>query len=117
MGRNKEVKSSKVFSSFIFGALVGAAAALFLTPKSGIEIRGNLNRQTISLKKKGSDFASKAKEKSSHFAKSVSDSGVIHKVKGRSLKQNGRTLEKNSANSSAFPKDYDTTSHDSGKEN
>lgn len=106
MSRNKEGGNGKVFSSFIFGAFVGAVAALLFTPKSGNEIRGNLNRQTISLKKKSTDFASKAKEKSSSIARTVSDSSMVNKVKNRTNRQNS-TGPKAVAQPSAFPKDYD----------
>ncbi len=107
MSSDKKGGNGKIFSSFIFGALVGAAAALLFTPTSGNEIRGNLNRQTISLKRKSSDFASKAKEKSTSFAKTVSDSNVVNKVKGRAQRQHTGQTQLKAAQPSTFPKDYD----------
>lgn len=105
MSQGKESSTGKVLMGFIFGAIAGAAAALFLTPKSGGEMRSNLNRQTISLKKKSSDFATKAKEKSSNLAKNVSDSKVLNKVKDRT-KQSGKVKSEESA-LRVVPKDYD----------
>lgn len=112
MSQKKERYAGKVLTGFIFGAIAGAAAALLLTPKSGIELRGNLNRQTISLKKKGSDLATKAKEKSSSLAKNVSDSPVVNKVRERTFKQSGAERHE-SSRVRLVPKDYDDASSES----
>lgn len=52
---------------FVIGALVGgvigAAAALFLAPKAGKDLRNDVIVQASSLKEKSSDLTSQAKEK------------------------------------------------------
>ncbi len=57
--------------SFLFGALVGgvigAAAALFLTPKSGSEMRDDFSTQAVQLKEKSIEISSVAKDKASEF--------------------------------------------------
>ena len=78
----------------LIGGMVGAAAALFLAPKSGKELRSNFNDQAIVLKaktgqlrdtamSKGTQLAETAKEKSSGFAQSVSRQSIelVNKVK------------------------------------
>ncbi|MEK4404162.1 YtxH domain-containing protein [Sporosarcina sp. FSL K6-1540] len=57
--------------SFLMGALVGgvigAAAALFLAPKTGSEMRGNLTTQATQLKDKSIEISSVAKEKATEL--------------------------------------------------
>lgn len=78
----------------LIGGMVGAAAALFLAPKSGKELRSNLNEQAVVLKEKtgqlretarsrGIQLAETAKEKSSGLAQSVSRQSIelVNKVK------------------------------------
>lgn len=67
----------------LVGGIVGAATALFLAPKSGKELRNDLNDQAIVLKDKSTEIASKAKETSQTIAKSVQEqsSQVAGKVK------------------------------------
>lgn len=80
------------------GGIVGAATALFLTPKSGKEIRSNLSEQAHTIKVKtdqlrataavkGSELAEAAKEKTSTIGQTVSKQSnqVISKVKGLKL--------------------------------
>ncbi|MEH7012445.1 YtxH domain-containing protein [Neobacillus niacini] len=47
-----EDSSSSFFLGALIGGLVGAAAAIFLAPKSGREIRSTLNNQAGTLKEK-----------------------------------------------------------------
>ncbi|WP_342510498.1 YtxH domain-containing protein [Sporosarcina sp. FSL K6-1522] len=67
----REVQGSGA-SSFLFGALVGgvigAATALFLAPKTGSEMRGNLTTQASQLKNKSIEISSVAKEKATEFS-------------------------------------------------
>jgi gas vesicle protein len=60
--QNKNEDSS---SSFLLGALigglVGAAAAIFLAPKSGRELRNTLNNQAGTIKEKTTKLMNKAK--------------------------------------------------------
>ncbi|MBS4191657.1 YtxH domain-containing protein [Bacillus sp. FJAT-49705] len=78
----------------LIGGMVGAAAALFLAPKSGKELRSNLNEQAIVLKEKtdqfrdtakakGTQLAVVAKEKSNVIAQTVSkqSTDIVNKVK------------------------------------
>ncbi|HJF32502.1 MAG TPA: YtxH domain-containing protein [Sporosarcina psychrophila] len=57
--------------SFLVGALVGgvigAAAALFLAPKSGSEMRGDFTNQASQLKDKSIEISSVAKEKANEL--------------------------------------------------
>ena len=67
----------------IVGGLAGALAALLMAPKSGKELRGSLNEQTSTLKTKGVDLASVAKEKASGLKETVTQqsSNLVNKVK------------------------------------
>ncbi|WP_100331874.1 YtxH domain-containing protein [Bacillus xiapuensis] len=56
------------FIGALIGGMVGAAAALLLAPKSGKELRDDLNLQAGSLKERASDWADMAKEKSGGLA-------------------------------------------------
>ncbi|MBU8879760.1 YtxH domain-containing protein [Bacillus sp. FJAT-29790] len=83
----------------LIGGMVGAAAALFLSPKSGREIRSNLNEQASVLKEKtgqfretamnkGIELATVAKEKTNVLTQNVSKQSteIVNKVK--SIKPN-----------------------------
>ena len=82
MGKEKSSTGGFLLGALI-GGLVGATAALLLAPKSGKELRGDLNQQSALLKQKSTDLAQYAKEKSSGLAKSVSEQSVqvVDKVK------------------------------------
>lgn len=73
--------------SFLMGALVGvvigAAAALFLAPKSGKEFRGELNTQVSSLKEK-TQSSNGGSDSEGGFKQQLKDqsSKVVDKVKG-----------------------------------
>ncbi|CAM3150851.1 YtxH domain-containing protein [Filibacter tadaridae] len=58
--------------SFLFGALVGgvigAAAALFLAPKSGSEMRNDFSSQATQFKDKSIEISAVAKEKATEFS-------------------------------------------------
>lgn len=76
-----ETSGSKEFLlGAIIGGLVGAATALFLAPKSGKEIRTELNTQAGNLKGKTSQFYDVAKVKSTELAE-------VAKVKSSSIGQ------------------------------
>ncbi len=91
-------KSNRSGKSFLLGAVVGgvvgAITALLLAPKSGKEMRSDLNEQAATLKERslelkdtaverGSEWIAVAKEKSSEFAKAVNEQSqqVANKVK------------------------------------
>lgn len=76
-----ETSGSKEFLlGAIIGGLVGAATALFLAPKSGKEIRTELNTQAGNLKGKTSQLYDVAKVKSTELAE-------VAKVKSSSIGQ------------------------------
>ncbi|MCM3599195.1 YtxH domain-containing protein [Robertmurraya korlensis] len=76
-----ETSGSKEFlMGAIIGGLVGAATALFLAPKSGKEIRTELNTQAENLKGKTSQLYDVAKTKSTDLAEAA-------KVKSSSIGQ------------------------------
>ena len=97
-----EEESSGV-SSFLLGALVGgvigAAAALFLAPKSGSQMREDFSTQAVQLKDKSielgavaktkaTEFTSVAKEKTSELTKSIQEQSeqLVGKVKSMTSK-------------------------------
>ena len=63
--------------SFLFGAIVGgvigAAAALFLAPKTGKEMREDLSTQAGNLKDKSIEISSVAKDKASEYTSVAKD--------------------------------------------
>ncbi|MGD6802618.1 YtxH domain-containing protein [Rossellomorea vietnamensis] len=78
----------------LIGGIVGAATALFLAPKSGKELRDDLNTHAGTLKEKsgqwretamerGNELASAAKEKTSGITKTVQEqsTNLVNKVK------------------------------------
>ncbi len=79
----------------LVGGIVGALTALFLAPKSGKELRGDLNDQAYLLREKteslretaiekSSEITSTVKDKTSALSKKVSEQsqGLVNKVKG-----------------------------------
>ncbi|QOR65865.1 YtxH domain-containing protein [Cytobacillus suaedae] len=90
MGKN----DNNFLMGAIVGGVIGAATALFLAPKSGRELRDDLNTQASVVKDKterwrneavdrGSELAHVAKEKTSNFTKNVNNqsSQIFDKVK------------------------------------
>ncbi|MDW0110327.1 YtxH domain-containing protein [Sporosarcina aquimarina] len=63
--------------SFLMGALVGgvigAAAALFLAPKTGKEMREDLSTQAVQIKNKSIELSSTAKDKAVDFTATAKD--------------------------------------------
>ncbi len=63
--------------SFLLGAIVGgvigAAAALFLAPKTGKEMREDFTTQTSHLKEKGIEISAAAKDKATEFTSIAKD--------------------------------------------
>ncbi|HWO96338.1 MAG TPA: YtxH domain-containing protein [Bacillus sp. (in: firmicutes)] len=95
MSKDKEGLSSKDFLlGTMIGGLVGAATALLLAPKTGRELRSDINDQAtyVRLKteqmkhsalEKGQDLAVTAKDKTAQFSDAISlrSSQVVNKVK------------------------------------
>ncbi|TDL34285.1 YtxH domain-containing protein [Jeotgalibacillus sp. S-D1] len=95
----KETNSKDFVVGALIGGAIGAATALFLAPKSGTELRQDLNTQTNLLKErssewkdqavtKGNELAATAKEKSAGITQTVQSqsNAIVEKVK--SLKGN-----------------------------
>ncbi|WP_423407695.1 YtxH domain-containing protein [Heyndrickxia sp. MSNUG] len=91
--RESSSNSRDFVTGAIVGGLAGALAALLLAPKTGKELRGSLNEQTTTLKSKGIDLASVAKEKASGLKETVSQqsSTIVNKVKDMKNQQNAGT--------------------------
>lgn len=109
MGNKNEdgINSKDFLIGTLVGSMVGAAAALLLAPKSGKDLRSDLNNQTSSLREKGNEFASIALEKSSNLAKQVSDqssqvAGKVKDFKG-SIKIGGTSSQENPTVPTAVP--------------
>lgn len=96
--KGKEGQSSRSFLAGAFiGGVVGAAAALLFAPKSGKEIRNELNNQAGSLREKtthlredvmgkGNELATITKEKTAAFTKTIiqQSSELVNNVKNKS---------------------------------
>lgn len=112
MSRDKQQQGKGFLAGIIIGSVAGVVTALLLSPRSGDEIRSNLNRQSITLKKRSTDFAQTAKEKSSTIAKSVSQSNVVNKVKDwrPARSEKGHKTNSNDIDIKQYqnePRDYD----------
>ncbi|WP_433743761.1 YtxH domain-containing protein [Falsibacillus pallidus] len=91
--RNDQNMNTKDFLiGALIGGIVGATTALFLAPKSGKELRDDLNIQAMQLKEKSSQFkdtavekgnewAAVAKEKTSALSQAVQTNDLVNKVK------------------------------------
>lgn len=78
MSNNQDQINSKDFLiGTLIGGIVGASVALLLAPKSGKELRSDLNEQALIAKEKGGQLAETAKLKTTD---------IIEKVKNASTK-------------------------------
>ncbi|WP_262173552.1 YtxH domain-containing protein [Saccharococcus sp. Marseille-Q5394] len=100
--------------SFLLGALVGgvigAAAALFLAPKTGREMRDDFSEQAVNLKNKGIELSAVAKDKATEItsvAKEKTD-GLTKSIQ----EQSGQIVDKvkSMANKTSVPMDDGTAS-------
>ncbi|WP_432358048.1 YtxH domain-containing protein [Sporosarcina sp. UB5] len=100
--------------SFLLGALVGgvigAAAALFLAPKTGREMRDDFSEQAVQLKNKGIELTAVAKDKATEItsvAKEKTD-GLTKTIQ----EQSGQIVDKvkSMANKTSLPMDDGTVS-------
>jgi gas vesicle protein len=87
-----EVNSKDFLIGALVGGIIGAAAALFLAPKSGAELRGDVSTQAIQLKEKTVDLSSTAREKTSQLSSQLKEKSgpLVDKVK--SIKSKTPTL-------------------------
>ena len=89
---NDEVNSKDFLIGALVGGIIGAATALFLAPKSGAELRGDVTTQATHLKEKTVDLSSTAKEKTSQLSSQLKEKSgpLVEKVK--SIKSKAPTL-------------------------
>lgn len=80
----EESGSGSFIAGALVGAVIGAAAALFLAPKSGKEFRGKLNSQVSTLKEKSQSSKSDSNNEGGGLKQQLKDqsSKVVDKVKG-----------------------------------
>lgn len=92
---NNHINAKDFLIGTLVGGIVGALTALFLAPKSGKELREDLNDQAYLLREKteslretaiekSSEITSTVKDKTSALSKKVSEQsqGLVNKVKG-----------------------------------
>jgi gas vesicle protein len=90
--REDQMNTKDFVIGALVGGIVGAATALFLAPKSGRELREDLNGQASVLKEKtnqiresamthGSALAAAAKEKTNVVTQAVQSNDWVNKVK------------------------------------
>ncbi|MCG3089443.1 YtxH domain-containing protein [Sporosarcina cyprini] len=109
---NEEESSSA--GSFLLGALVGgvigAAAALFLAPKTGQEMREDFSEQASQLKNKSIELTSVAKDKATELTAVAKDKtdGLTKTIQEQSGQLVGKV--KSMANKTTIPMDDGTAS-------
>lgn len=74
--RDEGMSSSNFVLGALVGGIVGAATALFLAPKSGKELRGDLSEQSSALMEKGNAFKQTATEKGSAWKQTAQEKGT-----------------------------------------
>jgi gas vesicle protein len=81
---SKNVTSKDFITGAVIGGLIGAAAALFLAPKSGRELRDTVTGQAAALKDKTVQMKDTVVEKTSSLSQTVAQqsTNLVDKVKG-----------------------------------
>lgn len=90
-----QMNTKDFFMGVLVGGLVGSLAALLLAPKSGKQLRGDLNNQAYVVREKtdqiresamikGSELTSTVKDKTTFISKKVAEQSadIVKKVKG-----------------------------------
>ncbi|WP_409289864.1 YtxH domain-containing protein [Peribacillus sp. SCS-37] len=131
-GTKENMSSRDFLMGTLIGGIIGAATALFMAPKSGRELRTDLNTQTTKVldktekmrqtaMEKGTQFAGAAKERTSSVTGAVTSTSqnLMNKVKSMTGKETGSeggsSSEKHGLTNSAdsikpvVPTDYDDT--------
>ncbi|OIJ10907.1 hypothetical protein BKP35_12510 [Anaerobacillus arseniciselenatis] len=99
MSNDNDMNTKDFIIGALVGGIVGAASALLLAPKSGKELREDLNSQALVAKErtsdltqnalvKGTEYAAIAKEKSSEIADTVSEQSTHLLGRVRELTEN-----------------------------
>lgn len=98
---NNQNGSTNFLTGVIVGSIVGAATALLLAPKSGKELRSDINTQVSTIKdksgewketvmEKGTEISATAKEKTAHLRQVAMETGTnvkdVVKAKAEQLK-------------------------------
>ncbi len=87
--------------SFLLGAVVGgvigAAAALFLAPKSGKEMREDLSTQAVHLKEKGIEISTVAKDKAEEYTAVAKDKAEEYATLAKDKAEEFTTVAKDKA--------------------
>lgn len=119
MSNDNNMNTKDFLLGALIGGLVGAASALLLAPKTGKELREDLNSQAVTAKiktsgltqtalEKGSQYASLAKEKSSTIAKTVSEQSTHLVDRVRELTESvRRDVEEISQSADDLTKDFE----------
>lgn len=85
MGNNNDQINSKDFLiGSLIGGIIGATAALFLAPKSGRELRQDLNQGAAEVKDRASEWSSMAQEKGIELKNKAYEKGSELKDKAMS---------------------------------
>ncbi|RLQ91849.1 YtxH domain-containing protein [Planomicrobium sp. Y74] len=117
----EESGSGGFLAGALVGVVIGAAAALFLAPKSGKEFRGDLNNQVSTLKEKSQSSNSGSDNEGGGLKQQLKDqsSKVVEKVKG--IKGGSSPMDDGTASSEGeesidMHATIDNTVHESNKE-
>lgn len=117
----EESGSGSFIAGALVGAVIGAAAALFLAPKSGKEFRGDLNNQVTTLKEKSQSSKSDSDNEGGGLKQQLKDqsSKVVDKVKG--MKGGSSPMDDGTASSEGeesidMQATIENTVHESNKE-
>ncbi|MEG9297177.1 YtxH domain-containing protein [Mangrovibacillus sp. Mu-81] len=103
---NNNINSKDFMIGTLIGGIVGAATALLLAPKSGKDLRNDLNEQAVVIKEKSgqwkdtaveksNELAAVAKEKSAALSKSVQEQSNTVKDKFKSYRTKSNTEDVN----------------------
>jgi gas vesicle protein len=103
---NNNINSKDFMIGTLIGGIVGAATALLLAPKSGKDLRNDLNEQAVVFKEKSgqwkdtaveksNELAAVAKEKSAALSKSVQEQSNTVKDKFKSYRTKSSTEDVN----------------------
>ncbi len=102
--RNDGIHAKDFMFGAVTGAIIGSLAALLFAPKSGRELRQDINHQAYTLRDKtdhlrsqaitkGNELSSTVKDKTSTISRKVSEQSVDLVKKVRNMKPSDTTIE------------------------
>ncbi|OAH56246.1 MULTISPECIES: YtxH domain-containing protein [Bacillaceae] len=94
---NDSINTKDFIIGALCGAFIGATTALMVAPKSGRELRDDLNVQAGSLKERASSLTDTAKDKTSTLTKTVQEQSTAIVDKVKSLKPSGSSTNSETA--------------------